>query len=539
MSKTTLSPSAIGLIGDIKNCVVTNTTKARVIEQSAKTYDEMISGKYDSSMSTIEGLGARALMSFLPHEEIQKLVDDIHNTEQIHREFLTDKETAYKGQLSAARTEAALKGFVLPVSLGGPYDEISRDLKGAGITDAEAKIAFDVTKKMMLELAGQELTSEEYLKQAKERYSEILKRDYHELAPDRVEAIQEYVDHGIKKKQGQSLPELEKVQIREAALKTRQEFSKIFNSHEKNILTTQVASSIMSGVIKQIEEKQKIKLTPEMVEQITQALVPTLAKLDSDYLKEKKELLTKELVSSLQSGRDHVYGLVGSYKIVPKELGNIAKKIDTIHQPQALEFFSKKIESAMLYQNMTNQTIADKLNSFTEATGITTKFDAKTLPSTKDIVKLRQSNPKIFDTVFNAKKISSQVMHKVQEIRQELDHLSRSQPEENNREQALEMLKGKSPKEALEAISGAVAKGYDKLVIAMMDLIKNPSKDSLIPPVGKIALNKVYIEQMESTKSMQPKQKSEVQRALGAIALTAGIADHEQRVASPRTLIRR
>ena len=130
--------------------------------------------------------------------------------------------------------------------------------------------------------------------------------------------------------------------------------------------------------------------------------------------------------------------------------------------------------------------------------------------------------------------ISPQVMNKVQEIRQGLDPSSRSQPEVNNGEKALEMLKGKSSKEVLETISSTIGKGDDKLVGAMMDLIKNPPKDSQIPSVGKVALNKIYIEQMESTKNMPLEQKVKVQRTSGAIASASGITDHSQRITSPK-----
>ncbi|MCC8460497.1 MAG: hypothetical protein LN545_00585 [Candidatus Megaira endosymbiont of Carteria cerasiformis] len=47
MSKTQLSPLAKGLVGDMKNCVVTNTTKAQVIGEASLTSYEMIAGRYN------------------------------------------------------------------------------------------------------------------------------------------------------------------------------------------------------------------------------------------------------------------------------------------------------------------------------------------------------------------------------------------------------------------------------------------------------------------------------------------------------------
>jgi len=131
--------------------------------------------------------------------------------------------------------------------------------------------------------------------------------------------------------------------------------------------------------------------------------------------------------------------------------------------------------------------------------------------------------------------ITPQVAQKVQEIRQVLDTSLPQAPKKDNGKEALEMLNGKSSKEALEAISTAIGKGDGKLVKAMMDIIDKPPEGTKIPSVGKMALNKIYTDQMESTKGMKLDQdRSKVQRAAGAIADKAGIVDHEKRAMKPK-----
>jgi len=126
--------------------------------------------------------------------------------------------------------------------------------------------------------------------------------------------------------------------------------------------------------------------------------------------------------------------------------------------------------------------------------------------------------------------VSPAVIHKVQEIRQVLDTSLPRAPEVNNGEKALEMLKGKSSEQAIKAISSAISRGDDKLVKAMMDVIDKPPEGAKIPPIGKVALTKVYTDQIHSTKTMDPKEKAQVQRAAGAIADKAGV-NHTQQVA--------
>ena len=150
MTKEQFSVLGKGLITDLENCIKTNTTKAGIIEDTALTEHSAIAGRYSSSMSTIEALGARALMSFLPTEEIQNLVNDIHKAENAHRNFISNDRDAQKSRLSAAKTEAALKGYALPVSKGGPYDEITLSTP---FTDEEREIAFSVAKKSLLALS--------------------------------------------------------------------------------------------------------------------------------------------------------------------------------------------------------------------------------------------------------------------------------------------------------------------------------------------------------------------------------------------------
>ena len=183
------------------------------------------------------------------------------------------------------------------------------------------------------------------------------------------------------------------------------------------IETERTSAALVSDVIKQMEKEQKVKFTPERVEKITKALAPTLAKLGPEYLEKHKGELTQGLVTSLKSEQSYSTSFTRSYTVSTSSLNKIATKLEKQHQPQADGASVKKIEGALIKNEMTNGDIATKLNSFAQKTGMTKdgkplEYSAKAkpntadtpIPSTADIAKMRQSNPKQFDSIFNAPK---------------------------------------------------------------------------------------------------------------------------------------
>ena len=299
MSKTQLSPLAKGLVGDIKNCVVTNTTKAQVIGEASLTSYEMIAGRYNSSMSTIEGLGARALMSFAPPEEIQTLVNKIHAAEETHRTFIGNSIDAGKGRLSAAKTEAALKGYALPVSKGGPYDEITLSRP---FTDEEREMAFAAAKEALLTVANKNIPSAEYGQKVQEEYAKIIRRNP-DLTPERIAVLEEYAIKGTIKKQGQALPELEKEQIKEAAQETLAEFNKIFNSHKDKMLSAEP-----NIILEKNAQKFLIQAVENNLKSQGYSIDPTTKKELEEFTKRKIESLNPRYVNS-----DAVKGLAENF----------------------------------------------------------------------------------------------------------------------------------------------------------------------------------------------------------------------------------
>jgi hypothetical protein len=201
-------------------------------------------------------------------------------------------------------------------------------------------------------------------------------------------------------KQSERLTATEKGPVESAVV---QNITGLVNSLEKDV---QGVSPILlvSNVIKQMEKEQNVKFTPERVEKITRALAPTLAKLGPEYLEVHKKELTEELVTSLKSEQSYSTRFTGSYTVSTSSLEKMAAKLEKQHQPQAEKASVKEVEGTIYKLGMKNTDIQDKLNEFAVKTGMAKEgekfYNPHHMPDNVGIAKMRQSNQKLFDSIF-------------------------------------------------------------------------------------------------------------------------------------------
>lgn len=74
-------------------------------------------------ISTLEVLASKIISEVVENKDIQKLVDNLHIN--LGQDTKLIPSAADKLKFDVARAEAALKGFVLPLNKGGPFDELS------------------------------------------------------------------------------------------------------------------------------------------------------------------------------------------------------------------------------------------------------------------------------------------------------------------------------------------------------------------------------------------------------------------------------
>lgn len=321
-----LSPRAEGILKDINSLPGrVSSYKDSIVQLKPTTAEERIL-HFDAHLSVIEGLGSKAIRENSPASTIDSLIDVIHESNKAYSKFANEVDKA-KLNVNAAKTEAALKGFVLPLSIGGP----SNELDSFGLNTDEYKIAMQATKTAILELANKHISKEDYAEEIRKRAQEILKSDPQAFSTEKLEQFDKFIGQGkqIKKPSKLTDPELEAI-----ALATAKSVDSLSNSIIKD--TQSVPSIVLvNDVIKQMEKQHKVKFTPERVEKLMKNLVPTLTKLGPEYLEANKAALTKELSDSLRARQTATSKLGSNYTITTKNLKKFASKIDKTHQPKA------------------------------------------------------------------------------------------------------------------------------------------------------------------------------------------------------------
>ncbi len=153
----------------------------------------------------------------------------------------------------------------------------------------------------------------------------------------------------------------------------------------------------------------------------------------------------------------------------------------------------------------------------------------------KTLEPLKATEPKFVGNVnlITGKKVGLEVIERAHKVRVNVGGKPPTLKNTGVKENALEMINGKSSKKVASIIADALKKGKAELVSDIIGLIDKPPKDAKIPNVGRVLLNKIYIDGMEAASKLGPqskKQAARMERACGAIAPRAGITDHANRI---------
>lgn len=143
---------------------------------NVKIYADEILQFNEASMSVTESVGAENFRTSLSNDRIQQLIDTIALNSKLCSKFISTDQELDKLKLKVAKTEGALKGFVLPLEERSAF---AGKLTNFGLDKEEYKIPMEATKEALLELQGQKLTKGEYADKVVARTMEILNQDKH------------------------------------------------------------------------------------------------------------------------------------------------------------------------------------------------------------------------------------------------------------------------------------------------------------------------------------------------------------------------
>jgi hypothetical protein len=209
---------------------------------------------FNGTLSVVEGLGADVIRNNVPETEVNKLVGSIYKNMEAASKLTNEPTETSKLQLNAAKTEAALKGFVLPLSMGGPSDA----LKNFGLKQSEYEIPMNATKQALLEMSNKDIPKAEFAQKVSEKTQEILKGQGHDQ--DKLNQFKQFVEQGEQKNKPSKFTAQEQKKIAEAATNSVTKLGESINKDIKEINTISSKSSLSkqaSGVLKGVKKQLK------------------------------------------------------------------------------------------------------------------------------------------------------------------------------------------------------------------------------------------------------------------------------------------
>ncbi|ABV73545.1 hypothetical protein A1E_03025 [Rickettsia canadensis str. McKiel] len=328
--------------------------------------------------STLEVLASKIISEVVENKEVQKLVDNLHIN--LGQDIKLIPSVADRRKFDVARAEAALKGFVLPLNPGGPFDKLSF----MGIEDAQEIFANPIraTKEALIAVSGKAIPKEQYAQAIKDKAIEILKQDPKNTS-EKLEKYEKFIIQGdqnqkFDKDSKQFIPRVNQLSqvefkaLQKAATNTVQQIN---NRLEKN-----------NEISKQLE--QTIILTKSSGIKNPEVIIKKLSKLHSTYLAENSTKIATELKYINDRGTslwEKFKQIFTGKNYLAERLGKVVDKYITLND----EYVVKTINDKIFSNALTNPEIAECLTKFLNQN----KEKAITNPEFKNLIPDMSSGP--------------------------------------------------------------------------------------------------------------------------------------------------
>ncbi|MCC8399125.1 MAG: hypothetical protein LN563_00850 [Rickettsia endosymbiont of Platyusa sonomae] len=420
---------------DNESMVVPNKV-SRVAAEKIKDIDALIGrlGKYkktfdvkiyadeillfnEASMSVIESLGAENFRTSLSNDRIQQLVDTIALNSKLCSKFISTDQELDKLKLKVAKTEGALKGFVLPLEERSAF---AGKLTNFGLDKEEYKIPMEATKEALLELQGQKLTKGEYADKVVARTMEILNQDKQNFSAEKLQQFENFVRQGdtsLKVKSGQlidrddKLSQLDQEEISSAAIKSVDAFIKELETEngkaentslekgrqlvpqksmpqqdnsqkvaldigEQKTKDWQAAKEMVSSTIDESIKQLKLKIPNATAEKIKKNLSQVLDKFDPQFLQENKTAIITNITHEITQSKTPLSKLRKEGHIARDKVKKIAQKITEKYAERNNQFIEEKINPLL---NAKKDELALRLSTFIQENQISLDYVSEVL----------------------------------------------------------------------------------------------------------------------------------------------------------------
>lgn len=263
-NKNELSSRTKGALKDLNALVGRYDSYVESISRGLETGtfkdSEIISRHHDSCLSIIDGLGAQEFRNHLTSEQKVDLVNAIRASSAEVINLAESQQEKDKLNLITAKLEASLKGFELPLSVGGP----SNELDFYSIDSDEYPKIIELTKQALQELAGQDIPPEQFPEQITSLIKEKAKGVF---PPEQLEDIGKIIEQGNKPSKQHKFENSEIPLLAEAAAKTSKNLIGILESNKQKA----IAQDIIVNAIKSIEDSGH-KVDPKQTKKILNTL---------------------------------------------------------------------------------------------------------------------------------------------------------------------------------------------------------------------------------------------------------------------------
>lgn len=360
--------------------------------------DKQVS-KVNFSMSSIEGLGGRLIMTFAPEEDLNKLVDALHKQEKFSRDALyTDQKDKDHSKLNVAKTEAALKGFAFPTSPGGPADSLTE----YGLSEQEKSVAFESMKQALVNVSDKKIPREEYATKVQEEFIKIIGEENSSFDKNKIASFKKFVEQGVKSPQDKGMTVEEKKTLTQAAQKTSNELIKIF---DKNIELNEKFAANKELTNKLIDKftSKGTKISPETEAKFQEIVTKITDKLGVGFVKKNMNGIADAMAKEIDKNKTFLSNfrsdLSISSNVVQKVTENISKSFEkeaTIErQKDAQQALQKMMKSEGGIYGPSNRIILEQLKDI--KSHITSQNKEKLENKTKDEkteVRVSKKSPK-------------------------------------------------------------------------------------------------------------------------------------------------
>jgi len=391
-NKPELSARTAGALQDLNALVGRYNAYTQAIDNglSLGTFkDAEITSRYhDSCLSVIDGLGTQEFRNHLTSEQKVTLVNAINSSSLEVVKLAENQVDKDKLTLIAAKIEASLKGFELPLSLGGPSDELELY---ALEQDHYAQI-IDITKKSLLELAGQDVQPEAYAEQIKILINQKAK----DIFPEgQLEDVRKIIEQGSKPSKQNRFESSELPVLAQTAVQSSNNLIEILEQNKQKAISQDIIISVIAS-IEASGTKVGPKQTKILIKELTPMLNKSLSDLDPDYVQNNKGIIIAEIEKSIVSKSMTTSNRLGGLYIREAKIAEVLVNLNDNHIDRSDQYRINKIEQGL--STSPDSVIEAKLSELNIERAANVKHDINKI-SDQDLVTMRKENPQQFDDI--------------------------------------------------------------------------------------------------------------------------------------------